>query len=103
MVEAWGTYWLIFSGNWFDSASYGVGVAACESPLGPCSDPDPDPFLGSNEQGAGPGEASIFRNGVNIYLLYNPFHATDSFTVVPRPVALTRLGFTPQGPYLAAG
>ncbi len=102
MVEAWGTYWLFFSGNWYYSTSYGIGVAACQSPFGPCSDPDPTPFLGSNQQGAGPGESSIFRDGHNIYLLYNPFRANDPGPDIPRPVAMTRLGFTPGGPYLAA-
>jgi hypothetical protein len=102
MVEAWGTYWLFFSGNWYYSPSYGIGVAACQSPVGPCTDPDPAPFLGSNLQGAGPGEASVFRDGTNLYLVYNPFRANDPGPVIPRPVAMTRIGFTPKGPYLAA-
>ncbi len=102
MIEEWGTYWLFFSGNWYYSTSYGIGVAACESPFGPCSDPRPEPFLGSNDQGAGPGEESLFRDGSNVYLLYNPFRADDPGPVVPRPVTMTRLGFTPKGPYLAA-
>jgi hypothetical protein len=101
MVEAWGTYWLLFSGNWYSSPSYGIGVAACQSPFGPCTDPDPDPLIGSNLQGAGPGEASFFTDGGRTFLLYNPFHANDPGPVIPRPVVITRLGFTPQGPYLA--
>jgi GH43 family beta-xylosidase len=101
MVEAWGTYWLFFSGNWYNSPSYGIGVAACQSPLGPCADPDPVPFLGSNQQGAGPGEESTFQSGKNVYLLYNPFRANDPGPVIPRPVMIAPLGFTPKGPYLA--
>ena len=102
MIEAWGTYWLFFSGNWYYSPSYGIGVAACQSPFGPCSDPEPGPFIGSNHQGTGPGEESLFRDGSSVYLLYNPFRANDPGPVIPRPVAMARLGFTPQGPYLAA-
>jgi hypothetical protein len=102
MIEAWGTYWLFFSGNWYYSPSYGIGVAACQSPLGPCTDPDPAPFLGSNLQGSGPGEESIFQDGNTVSLLYNPFHANDPGPVIPRPVAMTRIGFTPKGPFLAA-
>ncbi len=102
MIEEWGIYWLFFSGNWYYSTSYGIGVAACQTPFGPCSDPDPDPFIGSNDQGQGPGEQSLFRDGNNVYLLYNPFRANDPGPVISRPVAMTRLGFTPQGPYLAA-
>jgi hypothetical protein len=101
MIEAWGTYWLVFSGNWYSSPEYGIGVAACQSPFGPCTDPDPAPLIGSNLQGTGPGEASLFTADGRTSLLYNPFHANDPGPVIPRPVVITRLGFTPQGPYLA--
>ncbi len=101
MVEAWGTYWLFFSGNWYNSPSYGIGVAACRTPFGPCVDADPVPFLSSNTQGEGPGEESLFRSGSGVYLVYNPFRANDPGPVIPRPAVMTRLGFTPQGPYLA--
>ncbi|MGA2835090.1 MAG: glycoside hydrolase family 43 protein [Acidimicrobiales bacterium] len=103
MVEAWGTYWLFFSGNWYSSPSYGIGVAACQSPFGPCTDPDPAPLIGSNLQGSGPGEESLFTDGDSTYILYNPFHANDPGPVIPRPVVMARLGFTPRGPYLAEG
>jgi hypothetical protein len=102
MIEAWGTYWLFFSGNWFNQPSYGIGVAACQTPFGPCTDPNPAPLLGSNLQGAGPGEASVFKEGDTDLLLYNPFKGNDPGPAIPRPVDMTRLGFTPQGPYLAA-
>ena len=102
MVEAWGTYWLFFSANWYYSASYGIGVAACETPFGPCSDVSPKPFIGSNRQGLGPGEESVFEKGTNVYLVYNPFRADDPGPVIPRPAVMARVGFTPEGPYLAA-
>ena len=98
MIEAWGIYWLFFSGNWYYSASYGIGVAACQSPFGPCSDPDPASLHRNQSPGAGPGEQSLFRDGNNVYLLYNPFRANDPGPVISRPVAMARLGFTPQGP-----
>jgi beta-xylosidase len=102
MIEAWGTYWLFFSGNWFNSTSYGIGVAQCQGPFGPCTDPDPAPFLGSNLQGTGPGEQSLFEDGSAVYLVYNPFKASVPNPLVARPVAMARIGFTPRGPYLAA-
>ena len=101
MVQAWGTWWLFFSGNWYSSPEYGIGVAACQSPFGPCTDPSPTPFLGSNRQGPGPGESSLFTRDGAVSLLYNPFHANDPGPVIPRPVVMARLGFTAQGPYLA--
>ncbi len=102
MVEAWGTYWLFFSGNWYFSAQYGIGVAACQTPFGPCTDVTPKPFIGSNRQGLGPGEESVFQDGGAVYLVYNPFRADDPGPVIPRPAVMARIGFTPDGPYLAA-
>ncbi len=102
MVEAWGTYWLFFSGNWFNQPAYGIGVAACQSPFGPVATTSPAPLLGSNLQGEGPGEASLFTEGSAVSLLYNPFKGNDPGPAIPRPVDMTRLGFTPQGPYLAS-
>lgn len=102
MVQAWGTYWLFFSGNWYFSPQYGIGVAACQTPFGPCTDESPKPFIGSNLQGLGPGEESVFQHGGAVYLLYNPFRANDPGPVIPRPAVMTRIGFTPDGPYLAA-
>jgi hypothetical protein len=102
MVEAWGTYWLFYSGNWYFSPKYGIGVAACQSPFGPCTDMSPKPFIGSNLQGLGPGEQSLFEDAGAVYLLYNPFRADDPGPVIPRPAVMARIGFTPSGPYLAA-
>jgi hypothetical protein len=102
MVEAWGSYWLFFSGNWYDATSYGIGVAACQTPFGPCSDLSPKPFIGSNLQGQGPGEESLFEDGSGVFVLYNPFRANDPGPVIPRPAVMARLGFTAQGPYVAA-
>jgi hypothetical protein len=102
VIEAWGTYWLFFSGNWYFSPQYGIGVAACQSLFGPCTDESPKPFIGSNLQGQGPGEESVFQDGGAVYLLYNPFRANDPGPVIPRPAVMARIGFTPDGPYLAA-
>jgi hypothetical protein len=102
MVEEFGTWWLFFSANWYNSTRYGIGVAACTSPMGPCADSGPRPFLGSNLQGLGPGESSLFERGDAVSVLYNPFKANDPGLVIPRPVSMARVGFSPYGPYLAS-
>ena len=101
VIDVWGTYWLFFSGNWYNNPGYGIGVAACQGPFGPCTDPTPVPFLGSNAQGSGPGEPSVWNDGDNIYLLYNPWRSDDPMATPPRPVAMARIGFRSNGPYLA--
>ncbi|MCU1373483.1 MAG: glycoside hydrolase, family 43, partial [Actinomycetia bacterium] len=55
LVRVGGRYWLFYSGNWFNQPAYGIGVAECTGPAGPCRKPLGRPWLGTNAQGAGPG------------------------------------------------
>jgi beta-xylosidase len=97
-----GRYWLFYSGNWFNQPYYGIGVAECEGPAGPCRKPFGGPWLSSNAQGEGPGEASLFtdRDGTT-WILYSPW-AQAYTTPTPRPVAMARVTFGRDGPRLAA-
>ena len=102
MVLEQGRYWMFFSGGWFNSAGYAVGVASCAGPLGPCTPVSVRPLLSSNSQGAGPGEESVFQSSSGFWLLYNPWKSNDPNPTPNRPVEMARLGFTTAGPYLAA-
>jgi hypothetical protein len=102
MVLVRGSYDLFYSGGWFNQPSYAIGVAHCAGPLGPCADTTLAPLLGSNAQGIGPGEESVFSDAAGIWLLYTPFRSTLPLPGPPRPVALARLGFGAGGPYLGA-
>ena len=102
LVLVRGTYYLFYSGGWFNQPGYSVGVAHCAGPLGPCTDVSPSPLLASNAQGEGPGEESIFTNSAGVWLVYTPFRSTLPLPGPPRPVAMAHLGFGSAGPYLAA-
>lgn len=96
-----GRLWLFYSGNWFNQAAYALGVARCDTPAGPCHKPFDGPWLASNAQGAGPGEAALFegRDGT-LRIVYSPVAQDfDDLTSV-RPVALGALDFDATGPYL---
>ncbi|MGA2930657.1 MAG: glycoside hydrolase family 43 protein, partial [Acidimicrobiales bacterium] len=67
MLTAAGRYYLFFSGNNWDSANYGVGVATCTGPLGPCSDSSARPILSSGQGVAGPGGESVFADTTGAY------------------------------------
>ena len=58
-----GSYWLFYSANEWNSAHYGVGVARCSSPLGPCQRVWSGPLLASSWNLAGPGGASVTIDG----------------------------------------
>jgi beta-xylosidase len=100
VVRVDGRYWLFYSGNWFNQPAYGIGVAECDGPAGPCTKHRSGPWLGSNAQGAGPGESSLFHDRTGWWILYGPW-AVDFEASTPRPAALARVAFGPAGPYLA--
>jgi hypothetical protein len=103
LVKVQGTYWLFYSGNWFNTSSYGIGAARCAGPSGPCAETSSAPLVGSNAQGAGPGEESVYSGPTGIWLLYTPWHSdSPNFDATPRPVAMVRLGFGTTGPYLGS-
>jgi Glycosyl hydrolases family 43 len=102
MIDIAGSYYLFFSANWFNQPYYGIGVASCASVTGPCHSLGSAPFLGSNNQGSGPGEPSVYVSPGGVYLLYTPVHAAAPDITPPRPVAMARVGFSSNGPYLAA-
>jgi hypothetical protein len=101
MVLVNGTYYLFYSGGWFNQASYAIGVAQCAGASGPCHDPTATPLLGSTLQGWGPGEESVFTNDAGVWMVYTPWCSSLPNSGAPRPVAMAHLGFGPFGPYLA--
>jgi hypothetical protein len=60
LVRWQGRLLLFFSGNEWQSASYAVGVATCDSVLGPCHDDPGNPILASGGGQLGPGGATGF-------------------------------------------
>ncbi len=101
MVEVNGVYWLTYAANWFNQPAYGIGVAWCVGPSGPCADVSTKPLIGSNAQGQGPGEPSFYQDANGVWLLYSPTMYTEGDP--NRPVYITRVGFATSGAYLAAG
>jgi beta-xylosidase len=97
-----GSTWLFFSaGQGFFSAQYGMGAVSCTSPLGPCSGGDAQPLITSNQQGAGPGEETYFSGrDKSDWLVYDPWHTMIADAPI-RPVEVSRIGWGPNGPYVA--
>jgi len=102
LVTVQGSYWLFYSGGWFNQTGYAIGAARCAGPLGPCADTGPTPLLASNFEGAGPGEPSVYRDPQGVWLAYTPWRSDTPHATLPRPVLTVRLGFGPHRPYVAA-
>ncbi len=73
LVTNGGHDYLFFSGNDWNSANYGVGVASCTGPLGPCTDNSMSPILASGGGIEGPGGESVFSDSTGDFFV--AFHA----------------------------
>ncbi len=61
MAAAGGRYWLLYSGGWWESDSYGIGVAVADHPLGPWEKlTRRRAWVSSDATAAGPGGQEIF-------------------------------------------
>jgi hypothetical protein len=76
MVKAGGTYWLIWSGNEWNSAHYRMGQARCDGPLGPCTRTSSAPILGNDANQLGPGGGTLFvQPSGRMRLMYHSWNA----------------------------
>lgn len=93
-------FYLFFSSPYdFNDVGGGIGLATCQGPLGPCSDTNKGPWLGSNTHGAFPNEVSLFQQQGALWMIYTPWahYNPDAFPIV----AVSRVAFGTHGPYVA--
>ncbi|MEQ1504035.1 MAG: glycoside hydrolase family 43 protein [Myxococcota bacterium] len=57
-----GTLHLLYSANWWESASYAVGAAVCSTPSGPCEKVGDGPVFATIDPVWGPGGEAVFRD-----------------------------------------
>ncbi len=68
LVDAGGTYALLFSIGIWDSSTYGETAVQCAGPLGPCDGPTA-PFLSSYGDAQGPGGGMLFQDATGAWHL----------------------------------
>jgi beta-xylosidase len=84
MVEHDGAYVLFFSANFYgwdsELSPYAMGYAACESPMGPCTDAPDNPVFASTSEPciSGPGHQSVFQSGGKDILSFHVWAATSA-------------------------
>ena len=64
MFRSGGRYYLLYSGNDWNTAAYAVGYAVCRAVTGPCTKPRARPVLAVHADEAGPGSATVFTDAV---------------------------------------
>jgi beta-xylosidase len=73
MARVGSTYWLLYSGNWWNDEAYGIGLARCDGPRGPCTKPFDGAVLASRPGAQGPGGAEFVVDEVGRLLV--AYHA----------------------------
>lgn len=103
-----GTYYLLFTANYYASASYSVGYATASSPLGAYTKAAENPVLiGDGKKTSGTGHCSVTRSpdGSEMYIVY---HSHADVTQTTNPVAnrtpcFDRLVIRPDGSLAVSG
>ncbi|MCZ7525294.1 MAG: hypothetical protein M5U14_02220 [Acidimicrobiia bacterium] len=80
MARVGGRYWLAYSGNWWNQDAYGVGLARCESPRGPCEKPFDHAVLVTRPGAEGPGGLEFFRDAAGtLRVVYHAWLDTPGY------------------------
>lgn len=77
ITEADGRYYLLYAGNDFSTARYGIGVAVAEAPDGPYAKVQ-DALLTSDETWWGPGHPSVVRVGDGWRIFVHAFRPREA-------------------------
>ena len=76
MVKYQGQYWLIYSGNEWQSANYRMGQALCAGPSGPCGRTSASPLIDNTATQWSPGGGSMFLDQAGrLRLIYQYWNA----------------------------
>jgi beta-xylosidase len=72
MVKHDDTYYLFYSGNWWESHQYAIGYAICETVIGPCEKPLNEPWFEYENPVMGPGGETFFTDEEgNLWMAYH--------------------------------
>jgi hypothetical protein len=95
---------LFYSANRWETTSYAIGWAKCQSPAGPCQRTTASPILATNGARAGPGGPTVFTDIAG--QAYLAFHAwTAPFIGYPqgaRRLYISRLSFVNGAPIITS-
>lgn len=98
------TYYLLYSGNDWNSENYATGYATCSTPLGPCvkrsTDANGVRVLRStaSDVAKGPGGAEFFKYNGRLYLAWHAFTWPAVGAPGPRGLRISRIDLGAAGP-----
>jgi beta-xylosidase len=105
MLKHRGTYYLMYSANFYASRDYAVGYATSSTPLGPFTKAAENPVLYSrNAKISGPGHNSVTTSpdGKELFIVYH-IHTDPEHPSGDRQVCIDRMGFREDGTLFVEG
>jgi beta-xylosidase len=102
-----GRYYLFYSANWYESASYAIGYATCAGPTGPCVKETLDHgIFQSSPSLLGPGGQEFFEDATgSAWMAYHAWPAPKGASYATggaRALRVARLRFDQGRPQIAA-
>jgi hypothetical protein len=95
MTEAGGRFYLLYSGNKWNTADYAEGYAVCDKPMGPCTKPADNILLQKHDQIAGPGGGEVFMApGGQLFISYHAWTAPNIDYPNRRQLHVGKLNFS---------
>lgn len=91
-----GTYYMVYSGNHYQSQNYGVGVATATNPLGPWTKCSYNPILQKPGALVGTGHCAVFTDlKGDLKMIFHAHPSTAAYS--PRQTYITDLSFETFG------
>ncbi|RKM62001.1 hypothetical protein D6855_00875 [Butyrivibrio sp. CB08] len=99
-----GRYYLFYSGGCYADATYSIGYAVSDSPMGPFKKYENNPLIASTDKVSGPGNNSYFHSldGKELYTCYHT-HTIKLIAGGNRKVTIDRCGFREDGSFYING
>ena len=104
IIKDKGTYYMMYSANYFGGKNYAVGYAVSNNPLGPFDKADNNPVLQKNTENGGvvtgTGHCMAFSTGGKMYCVY---HGRTEKTGRERVVFIDQMEILPDGKLVVYG
>lgn len=106
MIEDHDHFWLFYSGSLWGHKTYGIGIARCDSVVGPCTKPLDHAWVASHEDGVsdqGPGGEEFYQTGSIVWMVHHGLAPGQSGNSAQRRLYVDLVAFPPgELPHLAA-
>ena len=106
MIEDHDHFWLFYSGSLWGHKTYGIGIARCESVVGPCTKPLDHAWVASDADGVsdqGPGGEDFYQTGSIVWMVHHGLAPGQTGNSAQRRLYVDLVAFPPgKLPHLAA-